>query len=361
MVDVIGSLRFLILILSNAFLACSAPNVFLVENGSMKRTLPSARRPGFTLIELLVVIAIIAILIALLLPAVQQAREAARRSSCQNNLKQIGLGMHNYHDAHRCFPFSYRAGDCATAGAYNTGCRLTWFQMLLPYIDQAPFYNQIIATNPQYAWSGGTNDVNKKQVVPTMICPSNPGMPIFSGAGSTVPFCGNYIMCAGSLTAYGAGSNSSANGMFYGYSRTRIRDVTDGTSNTIMGAEGIVRAPTTQASYGSSGEYWGGAEHGAEIFVTAQPPNTPVPDCNYRCGNYSTPQAPCSDTNVGVGAPDRVVCTNTPQRNFARSYHAGGAQFIMADGHVRFISENVSTTLFQALGTRAGNEVIGEY
>lgn len=301
------------------------------------------RKRGFTLIELLVVIAIIAILIALLLPAVQQAREAARRSTCKNNLKQLGLAMHNYLDTHTVFPYGW-AWD--TGYGPLTRSRETWMQQILPYIDQAPLYNAYIQEN--FAYVHGSS--HRFTVIPALVCPSNPGV------NATPAFRGNYGMCAGSLNS--SWGSTSGNGMFFYQSKIKTRDVTDGTSNTIMGGEGVARSTGAGGStpWGEVGNYWGGGcSHHGSAFNTAEPPNTPVPDCNYTCANYDLKDFPCAGYSSGT-----VSCTGSA-RTYARSYHVGGVHILLADGAVRFISENIDLGTWQALSTRKGQEVLGEF
>ena len=201
------------------------------------------RTKGFTLIELLVVIAIIAVLIALLLPAVQQAREAARRSQCKNNLKQLALALHNYHDSFKLFPPGSFAGVYAqyVSGGLD-GSRKCWMQMILPYIDQAPMYNQL---TPYF--NNGTDMLSVPQsIIATKIavlqCPSDPAAGKISSTSQG--FIGNYVLCSGphdpTTSVNGSTVGLKLNGMFYGISSTKIGDVTDGTSNTVMGGELIV-------------------------------------------------------------------------------------------------------------------------
>lgn len=301
-----------------------------------------SRKRGFTLIELLVVIAIIAILIALLLPAVQQAREAARRSTCKNNLKQLGLAFHNYLDTHRVLPYGWAWDDGAGP---LTRSRETWMQQLLPYFDQAPLFNAYMEEDFSYV-HGSTH---RFTVIPVLVCPSNPQTSGFH-------FRGNYGVSAGSTDA--SWRSSTGNGMFYYRSRTKFSDVTDGTSNTIMAGEGVARPSGSTAlhPWGEVGNYWGGgcSHHGA-AFNNAEPPNSPVPDCNYTCANYELGQFPCAGYNAGP-----VSCT-APARTYARSYHVGGVHVLMADGAVRFVSENIDLGTWQAIATRGGEEVVGEF
>ncbi|WP_339730432.1 DUF1559 domain-containing protein, partial [uncultured Gimesia sp.] len=232
------------------------------------------RRSGFTLIELLVVISIIAILIALLLPAVQQAREAARRSTCKNNLKQIGLAMHNYNDAHSTFPPGGLGNDLWSTEDFASN-RIGWPQMILPFLDQAPLYNQISpyinTTNsggklmPWKGWPGTTSPL------PMLMCPSDPGsgkVALYPGLG----FQGNYLACAGSttFTADAAHVGQNLNGMFYQISRTRMRDITDGSSNTLMVSETNLFQDTSASLNDSDwrGLYWD--NYGGNIFFSTE-------------------------------------------------------------------------------------------
>ena len=198
---------------------------------------------GFTLIELLVVIAIIAILIALLLPAVQQAREAARRTQCKNNLKQLGLALHNYHDVHRAFPpgIVNQEGNTANDGARNR-LNWSWAVFVLPYIDQAPLFNQI---NPgPVRGTAAISDPVIRAVMqkpfPAFRCPSDTGPDVNTDGQRRVKDSGGTLH-SHSLSNYIASNCSAelrpqadiADGVFYSNSKVRMRDITDGTSNTI--------------------------------------------------------------------------------------------------------------------------------
>lgn len=305
-------------------------------------TRPRGRRPAFTLIELLVVIAIIAILIALLLPAVQQAREAARRSSCKNNLKQLGVAMHNYHDTFGLLPYGY-----FDSNTYHG--RDCWMQQILPQLDQGAVYEQYAANNAR--WVMDTPATIKDMKVPTLMCPSDPSSGGFGGGGGARAggngFQGNYIMNAGNQLM--TRSSRTLNGLFHKDSSIRFRDVTDGTTNTLLASESILRGKNT-GGWGGAGGYWGGANHGAYGFTTLESPNTTVADQVYSCKSTTWPNAPC--TAVGGGSA---------LRNFARSMHVGGVQVTLGDGSGRFVSENISITIWRALGSRNGNEVVGEF
>jgi len=304
----------------------------------------SVRRRGFTLIELLVVIAIIAVLIALLLPAVQQARESARRSQCKNNLKQLGLAMHNYHDNFRVFPpgqFNYYGADLSPAGGTARGC---WVQQLFPYVDQAPLYNQytaaVAAGTPGHSFAG------KETRLPGFMCPTDPvaGKNLTAGATTAAAsqgFHGNYVMCAHDGEFIGNGT-TGMNGIFFALSKTSLRDVIDGSSNTVMGSEVILTTDT--ASHDLRGRYYNTWE-GNNFFSTLRPPNTTIGDRSTYCiaGIFT----PCAGSGNNV--------------QYSRSMHTGGAHALLADGAVRFVSSNISTLIWNGLGTRAGNEVLGDF
>lgn len=319
------------------------------------------KRLGFTLIELLVVIAIIAILIALLLPAVQQAREAARRSQCKNNLKQIGLALHNYHDAFSVFPFG-RGSD----SNWNAGGHMA-LAMILPYIDQAPLYNQF-----NFTWGGwrrggtsGGNDtsamsnwaVTTKKIT-VYLCPSNPhdGWISWTGACQTqAPSCDDdsaathYMPIAHSgsdgVAARSGRSPSSVDGppvtelkdgMFFLNSKTRMRDIIDGTSNSLAFGEHVGNAQTTRPSNPRQQHGWGayGGGIGTQNGINA----------NWRS---SPPLSGWSYNDTAFTGPG--------------SFHVGGAHFLLGDGSVRFLSENMDLATLQALTSIGQGEVVGEF
>jgi type II secretory pathway pseudopilin PulG len=285
------------------------------------------------LIELLVVIAIIAILIALLLPAVQQAREAARRSTCKNNLKQIGLALHNYLDTHSVFPplevhtAAFLAGSNNDWGN-NTG---TLHTLLLPYIDQAPAYNKI---NFARRWDFGANKQMIKQKYPVYICPSNPISDKVSGNNFDSHIV-HYFGCYGSKNppggrarmrwAAGNSSNFDGHGLFFYNSRQSTRDVTDGTSNTIAMMEVRGYKPQSAANIltvvDGRGMRW---EVGTASHLW------PINGVNHRWENPS-------------------------------SFHVGGIHIGMVDGSVRFLSENINRGTFDRLSAVADGQVVGEF
>ena len=308
---------------------------------------------GFTLIELLVVIAIIAILIALLLPAVQQAREAARRTQCKNNLKQLGLAMHNYHDFYLVFPMgqnNYWRSDALGRGGNRAG----WMQALLPYMDQAPLFERFNFRIGTHACCDRTGWPAVETKIPGLMCPSDPNSgkvtTLGAGAANGQGFHGNYLACFGDrqftdTTQQLNGQNGAKpNGMFGMITSTDMGDITDGTSNTIMVGE-ILLAPdnTTHDLRGRYYNTWDGNN-----FVTTElPPNPSVPDRTEYCDN-GTFAAPC-------------VAATAQTAIYMRSQHEGGVQLALADGSVRFITENIDTALFQGLGTKQGRETLGEF
>jgi len=301
---------------------------------------------GFTLIELLVVIAVISILISLLLPAVQQAREAARRTQCRNNLKQLGTAMHSYHSTHRVFPYGWR-DDFVVATFHN---RCTWMQLLMPMYGQAPAYEKYMANKER--WVMDTIPEVKDLVIPTLMCTSDPTSPGFGGGGPPrsggVGFQGNYVVCAGNELMRRS-RYDSLNGMFDMHSSVRIRSIADGTSNTAMMTESVRRG-SGPGGWGGAGGYWGGAPHGSFGFTTLETPNTPLADHHWSCRTENHPVAPC-----------RSIVHGDEIRTFARSYHTGGVHVCMADGSTRFINENLDRNTWRALGSIKGVEVVGAF
>lgn len=305
------------------------------------------RRRGFTLIELLVVIAIIAILIALLLPAVQQAREAARRTQCRNNLKQWGLAMHNYHDVHLAFP-------PGNIGGWQPGNdRYGWSLMLLPFIDQAPFYNTLtfntstVGNSCCGSTAGIVGDLVAWRQMPPAVnfCPSDPASPSREGSLNRGPKIG-YSAVAGS-TEFTVSENPLAlNGMFFGRSKIRMRDITDGTSNQAMLGE-ILLHRQWQTQEDLRGSQFNDYQF-STLISTLYPPNTSNPDRRGWCVNSTyAPNAGITSTIGGNGS--------------ARSNHEGGAHISLADGSVRFVSENVDLTTYNRLGSISDGNVLGEY
>ncbi|HAV32885.1 MAG TPA: prepilin-type cleavage/methylation domain-containing protein [Planctomycetaceae bacterium] len=332
------------------------------------RTLTKSQR-GFTLIELLVVIAIIAILVALLLPAVQQAREAARRTQCKNNLKQLALAVHNYHDVANMFPPGY------IFAPPNLVVRSA-FTLLLPYIEQTNLYNSIDSSVPMMMGPTGYNTTIQAQnvaaaatVIPAFLCPSSVGpttddymYPANAFAAGVPPM---NMTWKGGRTDYGGTTgirgvygnlayNNNQGGDRDGCltaaglngSTSRMRDVTDGTSNTLM---------------------FGERTGGVRLYYKSTPAtNLPAVLGVTNGGSWSDAlafehwlQGSLYD-GTGLGGGPCAMCTNIRGNGF-HSFHTGGCQFALVDGSVRFISENVAASVFASTVTKKKGEIVGEF
>lgn len=304
------------------------------------------RRKGFTLIELLVVIAIIAVLIGLLLPAVQKVREAAARSTCQNNLKQLGLAHHNYHDTNRHLMPVISPSGC---------CWGTWMVLILPYIEQDAAFrlyrnwggNDSTASGWPSAGIGRYGSVENRQNVTarrysTLTCPSDQENAPLSGITNH-----NYSVATGTGGTFGAvpvgapSGYSVQNGMFDGRNRTRrikLTDVTDGLTNTIMVAEVLQGQGTDLRGF----QWWGDAA-GVSTFA---PPNSSTPDQIYTatyCNNQPQRNLPCS-------APGNTF--------LSRSRHPGGVNVALGDASVRFIRENIDPVTWRLMASIDDGQII---
>jgi prepilin-type N-terminal cleavage/methylation domain-containing protein/prepilin-type processing-associated H-X9-DG protein len=301
-------------------------------------------RRAFTLIELLVVIAIIAILIGLLLPAVQKVREAAARAKCTNNIKQLGIGLHAHHDAVGALPMGQYNNFYSNDAPWIRGC---WIHPLMPYIEQGALraiQEASHTTNGQWALLCP----NKDTIIAVLVCPSDPSSPkvqtvdtntVAGVAGTMQGLHTNYVVCAGS-TVFGA-NGQNLNGMFYVKSKTRLTDVTDGLSNTLMVSE-ILLVPDsgTNDLRGRYNNSW----YGNSWFGTLYPPNTTVADTVGYQG-ISTTYAP------------NTTVSNTPNAILsARSRHTGGVNVGFGDGSVRFVRTSVTPATWLVAGTRSGGE-----
>ncbi len=309
---------------------------------------PSRMRSAFTLIEILVVIAIIAILIAILVPAVQKVRDAVARTQCQNNLRQLGMGLHGYHDAFKKFPPGQYNPLGRDANPFNRSC---WMQPLLPFVDLLPSYELWSQWGVTYATQIPEN-WNSQAV---FLCPADPtrGKNVTyyhrNGGGSSggspqnsQGAHGNYVLCAGNTTFGTTGGGLNLNGLFYPLSTTCLSNISDGSSNTLMGSE-IILTHDSASRDDLRGRYYNTWE-GNVLFSTLYPPNTLVPDRSSYCVN-TNPMAPCSSGS------DNLVQS-------ARSFHGGGVNSLYADGAVRFTSNTINATVYQGLGSRDGSEVV---
>ena len=281
-------------------------------------------RRAFTLIELLVVIAIIAVLIALLLPAVQQAREAARRTQCRNNLHQLVLALHNYHDTHGLFPCGVVTKWTGATGTYDN-MRHSFFKLLLPFLDETALYN---AYNFSMNFNADSNTTVSRARLNQILCPSDPDDTSAHPSGGYAGFM---------PTAYGASIGSvpgmwtaGQNGVLYWSSNTRVRDIRDGTSQTLI---------------------LGHLKQGATYS-----PNPANFEAGKRWTDFGVFFQSCAPMNgSGIGSHYWIDGCDP-----AYSLHEGGAFFAFADGAVRFLSENIDDTTYKALSTRANNEIVDD-
>lgn len=304
-------------------------------------------RRGFTLIELLVVIAIIAILVALLLPAVQQAREAARRAQCKGRLKQIGIALHNYHDIHNTLPIGYTT--------HGTG----WSAMILPQLELANLYETLtFAEGPPGDWnSPGPNQLACSTILPVFHCPTHPKLipePNHPGMPGRVPSA--YVGCvsgtvgltpwtAGSQTPDTAFAQTQNDGVIYRNSSTRFADITDGSSNTVVAGEAPTNFPKVKDGQGMDHWYIGSWQVDGDHLP---PPGVLEETSEFVCS-----------TGIPINAHivDATLAGHEYEAAFG-SYHTGGAHLLFGDGSVKFVSENIDRTVYSAIGTRSGEEVV---
>jgi len=323
---------------------------------------------GFTLIELLVVIAIIAILIALLLPAVQQAREAARRTQCKNNMKQLGLALHNYHDVHNTFPpgviwRDMNANRLIDPPDIYGGARTGYMMHLFPYFEQAAIFNLIDFSLPGISWHGNNMQAMNTAAPPVFKCPSDgqgadfaPSwspqtvhktnyMGFFNGdqLGNVWSPQMNRIQRDGSVQVVDVSAVFGVN------KGARFRDFLDGTTNTMVMAEYLTGISAQDVRGHALGDQPGGS-----MLFTQLGPNSRLPDRVYPCCGwcFNNPKAnlPCIN---GDGT--------TTDTAGSRSRHTGGVQVCLGDGSVRFVSENIDLFLYRELATLRGGEVTGEF
>ena len=319
------------------------------------------RHNGFTLIELLVVIAIIAILIALLLPAVQQAREAARRSQCKNNLKQLGLAIHNYHDVYNLLP----------PGGTHSGWGISFFAFLLPYIDQANVYNQLdFAVKNNSIGPGfvnyGTPYCNNLQALngvipPGYICPSS-ALPKSRSMQSTMQLVPSYVGIAGDdIYLSGSQALTSSSGATLGViSSTGALVCTNSAGGGAISLAAILDGSSNQLLIGEQSA-WGYSATSQTVDIRTAYNWSGWMGCNWsdRLMNNTTIRYPINTRDSTVQGI--YVSGNSANNTGMNSQHTGGAHSLLADGRVQFLGDATDLTLLKNLSTRADGNIIGEF
>ncbi len=332
----------------------------------------AVRSRGFTLIELLVVIAIIAILMALLLPAVQQAREAARRTECKNNLKQLGLALHNYHDSHLTFPLGAQR---------HRGMGLSWFVGILPYLEQQNLYDgfDMHAPNNGYPFipppSGSSNGAwTDGRIISGLRCPSSSLPELKTNGVSTISeqMQASYVGISGATSHDGfpaklvkvcclpvANGEISADGVLIPNSVVRLRDISDGTTNVVCVGEASAYAEDSSGTKkrvdGSFPNSW----------ITGTNAVGTLPNYFHEIGTFipSPPSYNLTTIRYSPNAPydQPGIREDHGPNNPMTSAHSGGVQVLLADGSVRFIGENVDLFTLKMLAARHDGQTVGEF
>ncbi len=324
--------------------------------------LRNTRKTGFTLIELLVVIAIIAVLIGLLLPAVQKVRSAAARIKCQNNMKQIGLALHNYHDALQHFPPSYVANTNDAARdpvTYDGPSGFAWGALLLPYVEQQPLADAFDVRKP--CWDSANLPAARTRLK-MFLCPSSSGatepFDVKNGAGTVVGKFGHnhYVANVGQEEPWGqtlADWSAIADGPLYRNSSTRAADVTDGLSNTVFLGE---------HSSALSSKTWVGVVPGAMV-CTNQPDKYPITACDFGATLVNVHSGPAAgEIDPDTGLPP-IHPPNSPLCHVCQMYaeHPAGCNVALGDGSVRFVSQFIHQPTWAGLSSRSKGEVLQDY
>jgi prepilin-type N-terminal cleavage/methylation domain-containing protein/prepilin-type processing-associated H-X9-DG protein len=320
----------------------------------MNTTSRGSRPLGFTLIELLVVIAIIGVLIGLLLPALQITRESARRLQCQNNLKQIGIALHNYHDQHGGFPPGYISIYDRLARV-ERGPGWAWGARILPYLEQQPLYDQIPFERPMHAPQFSTIRNTRLSL---FICPSDNMPAIWTAKNGSVWMQGEQIFSAEDPICDVAGANYvgvfglsepgvDGEGIFFRDSFVRFIDVTDGLGQTLCVGERSIRL-----NAGRGHATWSGAVPGSQLWSCAPDPFDPDAGvCRREDGSGMV----LGHTGEGFGPGDLMGDVNQ-----FLSRHGRGAYFLFCDGHVRFLKQSMDYQIYKALSTRNWGEVVSD-